>query len=249
MQMEQRENLRSKLAIILSLVAFFLPIFAFAQDLIIFRDGTERIVKIDMVSSEITSFYDSKKKDASLETEKNSNIYMIKYAKRGNMFFTEDGQRFSGEGDGKIPSSACCIYFIEGRELIAYNVSFDSGNVFYYESKKKGSQQFSIPTDIIFLIKYPDGTKDLVNDFEELKRKKAEALAEKQRLEEEARLAELRSRYPRNAVISTIKGVEINVCLLSEDDNVITYKKAKTKNSPIFSMDRSNIKEIKYNND
>ncbi len=88
-----------------------------------------------------------------------------------------------------------------------------------------------------------------MNDFEELKRKKAEALAEKQRQEEEARLAELRRRYPRNAVISTIKGVEINVCLLSENDNVITYKKAKTKKSPIFSMDRSNIKEIKYNND
>ena len=247
--MEQRKNLRSKLAITLSLVALLQPMHSFAQDLIIFRDGTERTVKIDMVSSEITSFYESKIKDAQLETVKNSTIYMIKYAKRGNIFFNEDGQRFSGEGDGKIPSSACGIYFLEGRELAAYNVSLDGETLLYYKSKKKGSQQFSIPTDSIFLIKYPDGTKDLMNDFEEVKRREAEALAEKQRLEEEARLVELRSRYPRNAVISTIKGIEINVCLLSEDDKVVTYKKTKTKKSPIYNMDKSNIKEIKYIND
>ena len=88
-----------------------------------------------------------------------------------------------------------------------------------------------------------------MNDFEEVKRREAEALAEKQRLEEEARLVELRSRYPRNAVISTIKGIEINVCLLSEDDKVVTYKKTKTKKSPIYNMNKSNIKEIKYIND
>lgn len=249
--MEQRENLRSKMTIISFIVASLLPIHSFAQDLIIFRDGTERTVKIDMVSSEITSFYESKTKGASLETVKNSTIYMIKYAKRGNIFFAENGQRFSRDGDGKMPSSACGIYLLEGREMIAYNVSFDGDNLLYYKSKKKGkgSQQFSIPTNSIFLIRYPDGTKDLITEFEELKRREAEALAEKQRLEEESRLAELRSRYPKEAVILTTKGVEINVILLSENDKVVTYKKTKTKKSPIYNMDRTYIKEIIYNND
>lgn len=249
--MGQREDLKSKVIVISFIATILLPIHSFAQDLIIFRDGSERMVKIDMVSSEITSFYESKTKDASLETVQNSTIYMIKYAKRGNIFFAENGQRFSRDGDGKIPSSACSIYLLEGREMIAYNISFDGDNLLYYKTKKKGkdTQQFSIPTDSIFLIKYPDGTKDLITDFEELKRREAEALAEKQRLEEEERLAELRSRYPKEAVISTKKGLEINAILLFENEEVVTYKKSKTKKSPIYNMDRANIKEIRYNND
>lgn len=150
------------------LILFFViqPLMTLAQDCIIFRDGNEKQVRINMVGSETTLFVDAKQKKAKQETVDNSTIYMIKYEKRGNVFLSVDGQRFSGEGDGKIPSGASAIYLLIGDEIIAYNVTLDGGNVNFYKSKKNNAVKISIPTEKIFLIKYPDGTKDLLNDFE-----------------------------------------------------------------------------------
>ena len=88
-----------------------------------------------------------------------------------------------------------------------------------------------------------------MNTFEDLKRREAEELAEKKRLEEEARLAEIRNRYPKDAIIKTQKNLDIRVSLLSENDDVVRYKKTNLKNSPIFNMDKTNIKDIKYINE
>ena len=218
------------------------------QDLIIFRDGTERKVKIAMVTNENTTFIEGDKKSSRQETVENKSIYLIKYEKRGNMFFNEEGKRFSGDGDGKIPSGATVIYLLEGNEVPAYNVTIDEGNVLFYNSKKKGSPQLSISSDEVFLIKYPDGTRDLINDFEEIKRKQAEAEAERLRLEEEKRQAELRNRYPKDANIWTQKNSEFGIILLSEDEEEIIYQKKGLKKSPVFHMNKSNIKSITYNN-
>ena len=87
----------------------------------------------------------------------------------------------------------------------------------------------------------------MLNDFETIKRVKEEALAEKRRQEEEARLAELRSRYPKDASIKTIKNNTIKVSLLSETEDVITYKRKEQEKGPIYHMNRTNIKEIMFN--
>lgn len=247
--MGRKENLSNmKLSIIVFLLAFPLQLLA-QNDLIILRDGSERKGKVVMVTNENTSYTEGSKKSSAQETVQNISIYMIKYEKRGNVFFTEDGKRISGEGDGKVPVGASAIYLFKGKEIIAYNVSLVENKVQYYDSKKKGSPQLSVPSDEVFLIRYSDGTKDLMNTFEDLKRREAEELAEKMRLEEEARLAELRNRYPKDAIIMTQKNMEIRVSLLSENDDVVTYKKVGLKNSPVFNMDKTNIKEIKYINE
>ena len=249
MKMVIKEGLRNRRYAVILAIALSFPFQLLSQDLIIFRNGSEKKVKITMVTNDKTSFSDVTNKAAPVQAYNNTYIYMIKYEKRGNVFFTDDGKRLTGEGDGKVPASATAIYLLEGKEILAYNVSIEDRNVTFYNSKKKGTQKLSIPSDKVFLIKYPDGTRDLMNTFEDLKRREAEELAEKKRLEEEARLAEIRNRYPKDAIIKTQKNLDIRVSLLSENDDVVRYKKTNLKNSPIFNMDKTNIKDIKYINE
>ena len=222
------------------------PLWTYGQrDLILLRDGSERKVKIILVKNESTVF--SVDESSAQQNISNKDIYMIKYDKRGNVFFTEDGERVTGAGDGKIPSNATTIYLLKGQEIIGYNVEMDTIRVLYTTSRKRGKDLFSVNKSDIFLIAYPDGTKEMLNDFESIKRMREETLAEKRRQEEEARLAELRSRYPKDATIKTIKNVSINVSLLTETDEVVTYKNSGQGNGPIYHMNKANIKEIMYN--
>lgn len=216
------------------------------KDLILLRDGSERKVKIIMVNNDATFF--SVDKSSAQESISNKDIYMIKYNKRGNVFYTEDGERLTGDGDGKIPSNATAIYLLKGQEIIGYNIEIDKVKVLFTASKKIGKDLLTINKSDIFLIAYPDGTRELMNDFEKIRRMKEEALEAKQRQEEEARLAELRSRYPKDATIRTIKNVTINVSLLTEAEEIVTYKKSEQPNGPIYCMDRTNIKEITIKN-
>lgn len=215
------------------------------RDLILFRDGNERKVNIVMVKNEYTVF--SVDESSVQESISNKDIYMIKYDKRGNVFFTENGERVTGTGDGKIPSNATTIYLLKGQEIVGYNVQMDTIKVLYTASKKRGKDLSSVNKSDIFLIAYPDGTKEMLNDFESIKRMREQALAEKRRKEEEARLAELRSRYPKDATIKTIKNVTISVSLLTETDELVTYKKSGQGNGPVYHMNRTNIREIMYN--
>lgn len=244
--MELKRNMVKDKWVLLLILLSCCPLWTYGQrDLILLRDGSERKVKIIMVNNESTVF--SVDESSGQQSISNKDIYMIKYDKRGNVFFTEDGERVTGAGDGKIPSNATTIYLLKGQEIIGYNVEMDTIKVLFTASKKRGRDLFSVNKSDIFLIAYPDGTKEMLNDFETIKRMREEALAEKRRQEEEARLAELRSRYPKNATIKTIKNVSISVSLLKETDEVVTYKKSGQGNGPIYHMNRNNIKEIMYN--
>ena len=46
---------------------------------------------------------------------------------------------------------------------------------------------------------------------------------------------------------ATVKNLTINVSLLSETDEFVTYKKIDLKNSPVYQMNRTNIKELLFN--
>ena len=247
MLMVTKRNLEKDKWALLLLFLVFCPLWANAQrDLIILRDGSERRVKIVMVRNDNTLFATDKKSSVQ-ESVPNKDVYMIKYDKRGNVFFTENGERFSGADDAKIPSNATAIYLLKGEEIIGYNVEMDADKVSFTKTKKEGKDVSTINKSDIFLIVYPDETRELLNDFATIRRMREKALAEKKRLEEEARLAELRSRYPKDAIIKTVKNVTINVSLLSETEEYVTYKKLGQKNSPVYHMNRTNIKELLFN--
>ena len=243
MTMVKKGNLEKDKWTLLLLFLVFCPLWTYAQrDLIILRDGSERRVKIVMVKNDNTLFATDKKSSIQ-ESIPNKDIYMIKYDKRGNVFFTENGERFSGTDDAKIPSNATAIYLLRGEEIIGYNVEMDADKVSFTKTKKEGKDASTINKSDIFLIVYPDETRELLNDFAIIRRMREEALAEKKRQEEEARLAELRSRYPKDATIKTVKNVTINVSILSETEEYVTYKKLGQKNSTVYYKHRTNIEK------
>ena len=181
---------------------------------------------------------------------------MIKYDKRGNVFFTETGERVSDieAADNKIPKGSCAIYLIEGKEIIAFDVSIDVDSVSFSPSVKKSmilstyrkGDRVTLHKHDVFLIKYQDGTKDLITDFDTLKREKAQELARQKAREEEAKKEAWLKSFPKSATIITKKEIVINAIVLSDDEKVITYKKVSLPKSPIFKMDREHIQDVFY---
>ena len=214
---------------------------AFAPgDFILLRDGREMIVKVKMVNGDKTFYI----KGRTEETLPNNLIYMIKYGKRGNVFFTENGERVTGTGTGRIPYGATVIYLLEGKEVTGYNLVMDVNKVSFTESRNSSSQVNYIAKNRIFLIRYPDGTKDIINDFETVRQTQEAFEQQKKKLaEEKQRLAEA-TRLPRNVTIKTIKGVIVKAVLQSEEKDYVTYKKAGDDNSPLYTMEKTNIEEI-----
>ena len=142
-----------------------------AQDLIILRSGEEYEGKV-IQASQNSVLIESKtgglfSKGTHRSTLNPSDIYLIKYKGRGNVYFKDNGARISGENQ-KIDRSADIIYLKEGKEIPAWNLSFDTETITFRsskENKKARSSNASVKTADVFMIKYSDGSKDVMNDL------------------------------------------------------------------------------------
>lgn len=234
-----------KFRYILIVLLLFIGLESFSQkDLILFRDGTECQARVTMVNSDKTYYTIDKSREESVQ---NTTIYMIQYEKRGNVFFTEQGEWYTTQGEKKAPRGATLIYLLEGKEIAVYNLTMDASKVSFSEGSKKNARSSYIAKAKIFMIKYPDGTKEMLNDFESVRQmKKAIEEEERRQAEEKQRLEEAR-RLPRDVSITTRNNIVIKAELLAEDNDIVKYKKKSVKNSPVYTMKKENIKEMTNN--
>lgn len=160
--------------IFIFILSLLFPLNSFAQDHIIFRDGREKDYKVIQVNSDKTLCKESDKKKAEEIILDNTDIYMIRYEKRGNVFFTEDGERFSGKTIEKPDGKATMVYLKEGKEIEAFDFEMTSDSIKYKDEKgriniftkrEKEVETKEIPKSDIFMLKYPDGTKDILTPF------------------------------------------------------------------------------------
>lgn len=160
------------------------------DDLLIYRNGGEKAVRIIMVSgSEVT--YSEYAKSGPEQKESLKDIYMLRYSKRGNVYITDDCKRITGENQ-KYDKNADIIYLIDGKEILAYNLQILEDKIIYEEKGKTnlfgkktagsdaGSKMLNVSD--VFFIKYKDGTKDIIND---ISREAIEAKERAKREEEE----------------------------------------------------------------
>lgn len=100
-----------------------------------------------------------------------TDIYMIKYAKRGNVFFTKEGNRKTGEVN-EADSRATLIYTTDYREIPAYDLEFDVDKIIYRSQKadKKNPQPARHVLGLfqVFMIIYPDGTSEIVTELDKV---------------------------------------------------------------------------------
>ncbi len=210
------------------------------RDKVILRDGTVRECKLEMVTTDSTVFT----ADGRRVSIHNTEVYMVKYDKRGNVFYTDDGEQFSGEGDGKVPGAAAAIYLAQGKEIVAYNLMMGVDQVTYQTGKKKNSPTETVAKDDIFMICYHDGTRTIVNDFGSVQeRKRAREEAARRKAEEE-RLAALRAQYPKDGTLLTVTGKRLNVTVVSEDDTEYMFKRRDIQNSPVFQISKTYVTDL-----
>lgn len=233
----REDNMRVYLLIFLVFIGI-LPVVS-QNDIIILRSGKDRLATIIQVDKQQTTFRSSV---GNLETMDNSLIYMIKYEKRGNVFFNEKGERYSDNTHTKIPSNVTLIYTIDGREIIVNNSTMTASSVKYIQGKGKKAINGEISKDSVFLIKYPDGSRDLITELE----KKVEEDNVQTVEEEPVQTIQPQLPQPRSASMVTKKGRTIRINVYEDTDKVVRYRKVAEPDGPIYNMLKVYIKTLKY---
>lgn len=246
--------------IILQTLFLALTINAYAQDAIIFRDGRVKSVKIIQTNNDKTLFKESGNKKASEEFVENTKVFMLKFKTRGNVVFNANGERILTTSEHtEIPKDAIVVYYKDGREVPAYNLMMDTSTVSFKTSKKAKDRPIFSPKSEVFMIRYPDGTRDIltnlaVEEQQQQEREAEEARLKAQREAEEAEAARKKAeeenmanaKNSKKATIITQKGVRMKVWICEDDGTTVSYKKTDSPKAAIFKLSKKRIKSINY---
>lgn len=231
----------------------------YAQDAIIFRDGRVKFVTIIQTNNDKTLFRESDNKKAPEEYVENTKVFMLKFKTRGNVVFDSNGERILATSEPtQIPKDAVVVYYKDGREVPAYNLTMDA-NVISFKTEKKGKDRpvFSPKSDV-FMIRYPDGTRDILTNLAVEEQRQRERETEEERLKEqrEAEAADsikaaateeaASATNPKKATIVTKKGVRMKVWVCNDTATMVSYKKVNSAKAPVFNMSKAKIKNIIY---
>ena len=230
-----------------------------AQDAIIYRDGRVKSVKIIQTNNDKTLFKESGNKNASEEYVENTKVFMLKFKTRGNVVFNANGERILTTSEHtEIPKDAIVVYYKDGREIPAYNLTMDASVVSFKTSKKAKDRPIFSPKSEVFMIRYPDGTRDILSNLAVADQQQREREAEEARLKAQrevevadsikaAAIEEAASATnPKKATIVTKKGVRMKVWVCSDTPTMVSYKKVNSAKAAIFNMGKAKIKNIIY---
>ena len=222
-----------------------------AQDLMILRNGDEYQCKVEQLSDNKV-FFQVGGESSSLSVDL---IYMIKYASRGNAFFSETGEVTYSSKVIKPSPKDIFIYLCSGSEIRATELNITADALLYHPSgesgkknmnklfsKKTKTEWISISKDEIFFIRYPDGTRDIINN---LQRKKEQARTE-ELLQCKRPFVPINKEagYPVVASLVLNDGNEIPVIIYDSDRTYIHYRTKEWQDGPIYRMNRNKIKII-----
>ena len=241
--------------------ALLLPmaINASAQDAIIYRDGRVKSVKIIQTNNDKTLFKESDNKKATEEYVENTKVFMLKFKTRGNVVFNSHGERILTTSEHtQIPKDAIVVYYKDGREVPAYNLTMDANVVSFKTSKKDRKASVFSPKSEVFMIRYPDGTRDILTNLviEEQRQREREAEEARLKAQKEAEMADsikaatveaaASATNPKKATIVTKKGVRMKVWVCSDTATMMSYKKVNSTKAPVFNMSKAKIKNVIY---
>lgn len=246
-----------KIYAIISLLGISLGLYA--QDAIIYRDGRVKEVKIIQTNNDKTLFKEAGNKHAAEEYVDNKQVFMLKFKTRGNVVFNANGERVLATSERiQIPKDAIVVYYKDGREVPAYNLTMDANVVSFKQSKKAKNRPIYSAKSEVFMIRYPDGTRDILTNLavEEQRQREREAEEARLKAQREAVVADsikqatveaaASATNPKKATIITKKGMRMKVWVCSETDSMVSYKKTNSSKAAIFNMSKAKIKSIVY---
>lgn len=247
--------------------SFFISIFLLgltsttikAQDAIIYRDGRVKEVKIIQTNNDKTLFKEADNKHAAEEYVDNKQVFMLKFKTRGNVVFNANGERILATSERiQIPKDAIVVYYKDGREVPAYNLTMDAHVVSFKPDKKAKNRPIYSAKSEVFMIRYPDGTRDILTNLavEEQRQREREAEEARLKAQREAVVADsikqatveaaASATNPKKATIITKKGLRMKVWVCSETNSMVSYKKTNSSKAAIFNMSKAKIKSIVY---
>lgn len=246
-----------KIYAIVSLLGISLGLYA--QDAIIYRDGRVKEVKIIQTNNDKTLFKEADNKHAAEEYVDNKQVFMLKFKTRGNVVFNANGERILATSERiQIPKDAVVVYYKDGREVPAYNLTMDANEVSFKPDKKAKNRPIYSAKSEVFMIRYPDGTRDILTNLavEEQRQREREAEEARLKAQREAVVADsikqatveaaASATNPKKATIITKKGMRMKVWVCSETDSMVSYKKTNSSKAAIFNMSKAKIKSIVY---
>lgn len=246
-----------KIYAIISLLGISLGLYA--QDAIIYRDGRVKEVKIIQTNNDKTLFKEAGNKHAAEDYVDNKQVFMLKFKTRGNVVFNANGERILTTSERiQIPKDAIVVYYKDGREVPAYNLTMDANVVSFKPNKKAKYRPIYSAKSEVFMIRYPDGTRDILTNLAVEEQRQREREAEEARLKahREAVVADsikqvtveaaASATNPKKATIITKKGMRMKVWVCSETDSMVSYKKTNSSKAAIFNMSKAKIKSIVY---
>lgn len=246
-----------KIYAIISLLGISLGLYA--QDAIIYRDGRVKEVKIIQTNNDKTLFKEAGNKHAAEEYVDNKQVFMLKFKTRGNVVFNANGERILTTSERiQIPKDAIVVYYKDGREVPAYNLTMDANVVSFKPNKKAKYRPIYSAKSEVFMIRYPDGTRDILTNLavEEQRQREREAEEARLKAQREAVVADsikqatveaaASATNPKKATIITKKGMRMKVWVCSETDSMVSYKKTNSSKAAIFNMSKVKIKSIVY---
>lgn len=232
---------------------------AYAQDAIIYRDGRVKEVKIIQTNNDKTLFKEAGNKHAAEEYVDNKQVFMLKFKTRGNVVFNANGERILATSERiQIPKDAIVVYYKDGREVPAYNLTMDANVVSFKPNKKAKYRPIYSAKSEVFMIRYPDGTRDILTNLavEEQRQREREAEEARLKAQREAVVADsikqatveaaASETNPKKATIITKKGMRMKVWVCSETNSMVSYKKTNSSKAAIFNMSKAKIKSIVY---
>ena len=146
------------------------------SDHIILRNGQENDVTIFQVSNNgVVYSHDSRKGSKRFEAPA-KDIYMIYISGQGNVYFTLEGDRLTGEQKRVDPDKNDVIYMVTGAEIAAENIRVKPDEVCYdvrrgkgrgFLSIKKGAvEEVCVSKDQVFMIRYKKGTVEIITPID-----------------------------------------------------------------------------------
>lgn len=184
---------------------------------------------------------------------------MLKFKTRGNVVFNSNGERILATSEPtQIPKDAIVVYYKNGREVPAYNLTMDANVVSFKTDKKTKDRPVFSPKSEVFMISYPDGTRDILVNLaqEEQQQREREAEEAKLKAQHEAEVADsiqsaateeaASETNPKKATIVTKKGVRMKVWVCSDTPTMVSFKKVNSAKAPVFNMSKTKIKNIIY---
>lgn len=137
------------------------------RDVVILRNGDIFSSKVNQITAK-SLIFENYTNGVESDQYPLSDVYMVKYAKRGNVYFMPDGRRMTGENQ-LINYAASIIYTVDYKEIQAFDIVMELGTISY--SKKKPTKKdrypsrYTVEDTNVFMIIYPDGTKEIFSDL------------------------------------------------------------------------------------